>query len=497
MPATNRHIRTERHVIYKVNRRMVIFTLGQIELLEAVLLLLPALTALIYKEKCLWAILITAGVCGVLGGLFMLVGRPKNRVIYAKEGFVIVALAWIVMSALGAVPFVLSGEIPNYIDAFFETVSGFTTTGASILTNVEAMSHGLLFWRSFTHWIGGMGVLVFIMAIVPNVSERSIHIIRAEMPGPIVGKLVPRIKDTAKILYLIYICMTAVEIILLVAGKMPLFDSLIHTFGTAGTGGFGMKADSIASYSPYIQWVITVFMLLFGVNFNLYYLMLIRRFRAAFKSTELWTYLGIVAASIGLIAVNIYKIYGTAAETVRQSAFQVVSVITTTGYATSDFNMWPGFSKSILLVLMFIGACASSTGGGLKVSRLIIIIKMGRNELRHLLHPKSVTTVRFEGKQLDAATLHNTGNFFILYVLTMFIIFLAVSFDKFDMETNISAVASCFNNVGPAFGAAGPASSYAGFSSVSKIVLSLAMLFGRLELFPMLLLFAPSTWSRK
>ena len=480
-----------------MNRRMVIFTLGQMVLLEAVLLLLPILVSALYGEACIKALALTAGGCVLAGALLMLAGRTKNRVIYAKEGFLIVSLAWISLSALGALPFFISGEIPNYIDAFFETVSGFTTTGASILTNLEKMSRGLLFWRSFTHWVGGMGVLVFIMAIVPNVSERSIHIIRAEMPGPIVGKLVPRVKDTAKILYLIYIGLTVLEIILLVAGKMPLYDSIVHTFGTAGTGGFGIKGDSIASYSPYLQWVITVFMLLFGINFNVFYLLLARRFRAATKSTEVWTYLAIVGVSVAAIAVNIRHMYATIAETVRLSAFQVASIITTTGYSTCDFNLWPGFSKSVLLVLMFIGACAGSTGGGLKVSRLMILVKMGRNELRHLIHPRSVTTVKLEGKQLDAATLHNVANYFILYMLAFFSLFLAVSLDRFDIETDFSAVAACFNNIGPGFGAVGPAASYAAYSPLSKIVLSLAMLLGRLEIFPVILMFVPSTWTKK
>lgn len=480
-----------------MNRKMVFFTLGQMILLQAALMILPLAVSAVYGEECFKYFLMTIGICIIMGMIPVLLCRTKNRVIYAKEGFVIVALTWLALSALGALPFWLSREIPSYTDAFFETVSGFTTTGASILTNVESMSRGLLFWRSFTHWIGGMGVLVFIMAIVPDVSERSIHIIRAEMPGPIVGKLVPRIKDTAKILYLIYLTMSAVEVIMLLAGGMSPFDSLVHTFGTAGTGGFGIRSDSIAGYSSYIQWVIAVFMLLFGINFNLYYLIIIRKYKAVFKSTELWAYLAIVAVSITAIAVNIYPMYDSIGESIRQSSFQVSSIITTTGYSTCDFNMWPGLSKSILLVLMFIGACAGSTGGGLKISRLVILVKMVRNELIHLLHPRSVNVVKFEGKRLDGTTLHNVSNYFALYIISFFVIFLFVSADGYNIETNFSAVAACFNNIGPGFGAVGPAASYAGYSVMSKIVLSLAMLLGRLELFPLLLAFAPSTWTKR
>lgn len=480
-----------------MNRKMVFYTLGQMELLCAILLLLPLAVSFVYGEKCAADFGITIGICSVIGAVTMLLARTKKRVVYAKEGFVIVALTWLALSLLGALPFWLSGEIPSYVDAFFETVSGFTTTGASILDNVEAMSRGLLFWRSFTHWIGGMGVIVFVMAIVSNVSERSIHIMRAEMPGPVVGKLVPRIKDTAKILYLIYMVMSAVEVIMLLAGGMPLFDSVVHTFGTAGTGGFGIKADSIASYSPYIQWVITVFMALFGINFNLYYLILIRKYRAVVRSTELWTYLALIIASIAVIAVNIFPMYDSVGESVRQSAFQVSSIITTTGYSTCDFNMWPELSKAVLLVLMFIGACAGSTGGGLKVSRLVILAKMVKNELRHLLHPRSVNVVKFEGKKLDSDTLHNVSNYFTLYIVGFFTIFIIVSADKFNFETNFSAVAACYNNIGPGFGAVGPAASYSGYSVFSKLVLSLSMLLGRLELFPLLLAFAPSTWTKR
>ena len=480
-----------------MNRRMIFYVIGQIINIEAALLLLPAAVSLYYKEGCLTAFLITAGIALAFGLTLTLTSCPGNHLIYAKDGFVIVTLAWLAMSAIGALPFVISGEIPNYIDAFFETVSGFTTTGASVLTNVEKMSQGLLFWRSFTHWIGGMGVLVFVMAIIPNISDRSIHIIRAEMPGPIVGKLVPKLKNTAKILYLIYIVMTVLEVVFLLCGGMPLYDSVVHAFGTAGTGGFGIKASSIAGYSPYLQWVIAIFMLLFGINFNIYYLVLIRRFRSVFRSTEMWSYIGPVVLSVAAITVNIYPVSQSFSEALRLSAFQVSSVITTTGYATADFNLWPEMSKGILLFLMFIGGCAGSTAGGLKVSRVVILLKMIRRELNRMLHPRSVSVVKFEGKQVDEATLNSVSIYFVLYIICFCVIFFVLCFEPFDFATNFSATAACFNNVGPGFGAVGPAASYQGYSALSKTVLSIAMLLGRLEIFPLLLAFSPSTWAKK
>ena len=396
---------------------MILNTVGLMLKVEAALLLLPAIAALIYAESCLWSILISAAISLAAGFALTLLSKPKTQVIYAREGFITVALAWVAVSAVGALPFYLSREIPSYIDAFFETVSGFTTTGASILANVEIMSRGLLFWRSFTHWVGGMGVLVFVMALVPSVTDRSIHIMRAEMPGPVVGKLMPRARDTASILYKIYVGMTLAQIVLMWIGGMPLYESIVHAFGTAGTGGFGVKADSIAGYSPYLQWVITVFMLLFGINFNLYYLLLIRRFRAAAQSSECWYYLGIVGVCIALITVNILPMYENFREALRLSAFQVASIVTTTGYATADFNLWPQFSKAILLLLMIMGACAGSTGGGLKVSRAVMLFKMVGKEIRHLLHPRSVNSVRFEGKHVDGATLKSVSSYFAIYII--------------------------------------------------------------------------------
>ena len=480
-----------------MNRRMVLYVVGTVIKIEAALMLLPLITSLIYKESCVSSILASIGIALVAGFALTLIFKPGSKVIYAKEGFVIVSLAWLALSAVGALPFYISGEIPSYIDAFFETVSGFTTTGASILTDVESMSKGLLFWRSFTHWIGGMGVLVFIMAILPSVSDRSIHLLRAEAPGPIVGKIVPKIKQTARILYIIYIALTFLEMLFLLAGGMPLYDSIVHAVGTAGTGGFGIKADSLGSYSPYIQWVVTIFMLLFGVNFNLYYFILIKKFRSAIRNEELMTYGAIVLFSIAAICVNIAPLYETVAESLRHSAFQVAAVISTTGFATVDFNQWPGLSKTILLILMFIGGCAGSTAGGFKVSRIVLLLKNIKRELQKLLHPRAVAAVRLDGKRIDEKTIGSLGAYLAIYALFLCVVVFLLGLDKFDLETNISVAASCVNNIGPGFGAAGPMDGYAMFSPFSKVILSLTMLLGRLEIFPLIITFSPSTWVKK
>ncbi len=481
-----------------MNYRMVSYTVGRIMQLEAVLFVLPLTVSIIYGERTgAVAFLISAAVALAAGLLLTYVIGKNNKLIFAREGFAIVALAWLAMSVVGALPFVISGEIPSFADAFFETVSGFTTTGASILTDVEALSHGMLFWRSFTHWLGGMGVLVFIMAIFPQESGRSIHIMRAEMPGPIVGKLVPRIKDTAKILYLIYIALTAIEVVFLLCGGMSLFESLVHSFGTAGTGGFGIKADSIGSYSLYLQWVITIFMLIFGVNFNLYYLILVKQFKTALKSEELWTYIIIVILSGAAITLNISSMYGSIGESVKHAFFQVASIITTTGYSTTDFNLWPCFSKSILFILMFIGGCAGSTAGGIKLSRFIIAVKSFFRDIRKMLHPSAVSSIKFEGKKVDDKTRHGVSTYFSLYFIIFLIIFLLISFEPFGFETNLTAVSACFNNIGPGFGAVGPMAGFAAYSVPAKILLSFAMLMGRLEIFPLLILLAPSFWKRK
>ncbi len=480
-----------------MNRRMVLNTVGHIILAEAALLLLPAIVSLIYMEKCLWAFLITIGIALALGLILKFTTRPDNKVIYAKEGFVIVTYAWVMMSAIGALPFMISGEITNFADAFFETVSGFTTTGASILTDVEALSKGLLFWRSFTHWIGGMGVIVFVMAIIPNITDRSMHIMKAEVPGPSVDKLVPKARDSAKILYMIYMAMTVIMFLMLVFGGMPVFDSAVHALGTAGTGGFGIKANSVAGYSPYSQWVITVFMLLFSVNFNLYYLLLIRKFRSILKSTELWFFLGLVAVSIGIITADIYPMYSSLSETLRVSSFQVASIISTTGYSTTDFNTWSSLSKAIILMLMVVGGCAGSTAGGLKNSRVVMLLKTVYREFKKLLHPRSVRAVSMEGKRVDEHILNGVTSYFAIYAICIVVIFIILSIEPFDLETNLSATLTCFNNVGPGLGGVGPAASFANYTSFSKILLSFAMLMGRLEIFPLILGLNPLVWKKR
>lgn len=480
-----------------MNKRMVFHIIGRILQVESILLLFPLITAAIYAEqKILQSYLLVSVVTFLLGtGLTVLI-KPKSRVIYAKEGFAVVSLAWIALSAIGATPFVLTGEIPSYIDAFFETVSGFTTTGSTILKDVEAMSHGSLFWRSFTHWIGGMGFLVFVMAIIPNISDRSMHLLKAEVPGPTVGKIVPRIKDTSKILYIIYGALTLIEIIMLFAGGMPLFDSILHSFGTAGTGGFGIKGDSIASYTPYCQWVIAVFMLLFGVNFNLFYLLLIKRFFTAIKSSELWCYISIIAVSTGIIVINTLNMYEKLSDCIRHSFFQVSAIITTTGYMTYDFDLWPNLSKTILLLLMFLGACAGSTGGGLKISRVMLLFKMIGREIKKLVHPRSVSVVKFEGKTVEEKTLSSVSSYFAIYIVCILLVFLLISFEPFGMESNFSAAVSCFNNIGPGFDAVGPTLNFADYSAFSKLVLSAAMLLGRLEIFPLIIAFSSFVHKR-
>lgn len=480
-----------------MNRRMVLYMVGQMVKVEAALMVLPLLISVLYHNDCVYSFLISIAIALVFGFLLTIVFKPSNHIIYAKEGFVIVALSWLTLSLIGALPFTISGEIPNYIDAFFETVSGFTTTGASIVNDVEKLSRGILFWRSFTHWVGGMGVLVFIMAIIPTTTDRSMHILKAEVPGPMVGKLVPRLKDTAKILYLIYIAMTLLEFTLLLCGGMPWFDSAIHSFGTAGTGGFSLKNSSLAGYNPYLQWVITIFMLLFSLNFNLYYLLILRKFRSVFKSGEMWCFFGIYACAVVLVTANVYPLYHNASTALRQAAFQSASIISTTGFSTTDFNLWPGLSKAILLLLMFIGGCAGSTAGGLKSARIVLIVKIIKRELKRMLHPRSVENIRLEGKKVDNLTLNGVTTYFALYAVCFVLVFFVLSFEDFSIETNISATAACFNNIGPGLGAVGPASNYFAYSAISKIALSLAMLLGRLEIYPILISLTPSTWAKK
>lgn len=473
---------------------MIGYVISRILWTEAALLLLPALVALLYQEALL-PFLIPILILAVLG--LLLGRRPRQTALYARDGFAVVALAWVGMSAFGALPFVLAGDIPNYIDAFFETVSGFTTTGASILTAVEPLSRGGLFWRSFTHWVGGMGVLVFVMAVLPMTDGHGMHLLRAEMPGPSVGKLVSRMSDTAKILYGIYLVMTLIEIVLLVLGRMPLFDACIHAFGSAGTGGFSNRNLSVGAYdSAYCDVVIGIFMLLFGVNFNLYYFLLIRRFRDFFRSEELRAYLLIVGAAVLAIAADILHIYGSLLESLRYSFFQVSSIITTTGFATADFNLWPTFSKSILVVLMFIGACAGSTGGGIKVARIVMLAKSAWSDMRKMLHPNAVSTTRFEGKALSDAQVRSVHVFLTVYLLVFTVSFLLLSLEQFDIVTTFTALTACINNIGPGLEMVGPTGNFSQFSWASKLLLSFNMLVGRLEIFPMLLLFAPSIWTR-
>ena len=477
---------------------MVIYMTGKILSVLALLFSLPLVCSVIYSEKtAALSILASAGISLILGSVLILISHPKDKTVFAREGFAIVTLAWISVSIVGALPFVISREIPSFVNAFFETVSGFTTTGATVLSGgaIEGMSKGLLFWRSFTHWIGGMGVLVFVMAILPTDSGRSIHIMRAEVPGPTMGKLVPKLKETAKILYLIYIVLTVLMTGFLLAGGMDLFESLVHAFGTAGTGGFGIKADSIASYSPYIQWVIAIFMTIFGINFNLFYLILVKKFTSAIKSSELWCYLAIIGASTLFICAGITDKFFSFGDAFRHSFFQISSIITTTGYTTTDITTWPEILKMIILTLMFIGGCAGSTAGGLKVSRVMLLVKTVRRDLKKMLHPRSVGVVKHEGKTVDTSTVNNVSVYLIVYFLIFFALLLVISLEPFGFETAFSSVASCFNNVGPAFGAA--AASYGDFSILSKLCLSFAMLFGRLEIFPLLLAFSPSTWKRK
>ena len=421
---------------------------------------------------------------------------PKKKNIYAREGFVIVALSWILVSAFSAIPYVLSGEIPRYVDAFFEMVSGFTTTGSSILTNIEGMSHTGLFWRSFTHWIGGMGVLVFILCLLPLTGGYHMNLMKAESPGPSVSKLVPKVQSTAKILYTIYILMTVVEMVFLLLGGMPLFDTLCLSFGTAGTGGFGIKNDSIASYSTYNQIVITVFMILFGVNFNAYYLLLSKKVMQAAKNEEVRYYLGIIGLAIVAIAVNTRDMFTSFGRAFQQAAFQVGSIITTTGYATTDFNVWPVFSKTILVILMFVGACAGSTGGGIKVSRLLILCKSARKELQLYLHPNAVKKIKMDEKAIPHEVVRATNMFLFVYIMIFVTSLLVISLDNLDMISNFTAITATLNNIGPGLGAVGPTGNFGCYSYISKLVMIFDMLAGRLEVFPLLLLFKRDTWRK-
>lgn len=484
-----------------MNVKSISRTVGLILLITGIFQVFPLLIAVIdHEPRNILAYIESLCLILLVGSALLLFSRGGNRMFSAQEGFAATGLSWIFMSAFGALPFFLSGQIPSYVDAFFEMVSGFTTTGASILTDVEALSRCNLFWRSFSHWLGGMGVLVFLLAVVPGARKNGgtgIYLMRAESPGPSVDKLTPHLRQTAMILYGIYILLTALCIVCLLLGGMPVFDSFCIAFGTAGTGGFAIKNSSMGGYSYFLQTVVTVFMFLFGVNFSLYYMLLLRKFKAVFKNEELRLYFGIAAGSIVLIAINIGRMYNTVYESVHHAAFQVVSIMTTTGYGTVDFEQWPAFSKAILLSLMFIGASAGSTGGGLKVSRVLLLMKSIRRTIRKALHPRRVQPVYMDGRAVSEEVCDNVNAYLAIYCVILVLSFAIISVDGFSIGTNFSAVASCFNNIGPGFELVGATQNFSIYSDLSKIILSLDMLLGRLEIFPLLLLLSPDTWSRR
>ena len=479
-----------------MNKRVIVYVLGAVLLIEAALMLLPLLVAVIYREKNGWYFLRVLLGAAVLGALALGLGGRKRSAMYAKEGLIAVALSWIVLSLVGALPFTLSGQIPFYLDAVFEMISGFTTTGSSILPAVESLDRCMLFWRSLSHWIGGMGILVFMLAIVRMDGGQAIHLLRAESPGPTVSKMVPRMVDSSKILYGIYFGLTVVQILLYLAGGEPLFDSLCNAFGTAGTGGFAIRNDSFASYSAYTQTVTTIFMALFGVNFNVYFFLLMKKYAMAWRNTEVRAYFAIIAGSTLIITLNILGMFPTAFDAFHHAFFAVSSVITTTGFSTTDFDLWPQLSRCILVLLMIVGACAGSTGGGVKVSRLVILCKALGSELRKLLHPRSVRVLTVDGKPVSRETVQGVQSYMTLYFLVTLVSVLLVALDNLDFVTTFTAVLATLNNIGPGLGLVGPTGCFAAFSPLAKIVLTADMLFGRLELFPMLILLMPSTWRK-
>ena len=478
-----------------MNTSIVRYILGHVLKLEGLFLLLPCLCAVIYQEQEGWFFLLTAGLCILIGSI-MSWKKPGDTVLYLKEGCVATSLSWIILSLFGCLPFFLSGEIPNFTDALFETVSGFTTTGTSILSDVEALAHCSLLWRSFTHWIGGMGVLVFLLAVVPLGGGSNFNLMRAESPGPSVGKLVPKLRYTARLLYIIYFGLTIIEIILLLLGKMPIFDAICTSIGTAGTGGFGIKNSSIGGYSVYIQWVVTIFMILFGVNFNAYYLLLFGEVKKAFCMEEVRYYFLIIASSILIIFINILDMTKGIFDALTQASFQVASIITTTGFSTTDFDLWPQTSKVVIVCLMFVGACAGSTGGGIKVSRFMILFKTIRKELNSYIHPKNVKKISMEGKTIDHEVVRSVNVYFITFVCIFVISVFLLSFEEQnDLITTFTAVSATLNNIGPGLALAGPTQNFGFFSSFSKYVFIFDMLAGRLELFPLLILFHPGLWK--
>ena len=478
-----------------MNYKMIRFVISWVLKVEGMLMLLPALVGAMYQEKTGFAYLIWGLLC-IAAGLILCFRKPSNMEIYSRDGFVCVSLSWVVLGVFGAVPFVITGEIPFYINALFEIVSGFTTTGASILSDVEALSHASLFWRSFSHWIGGMGVLVFLLSVLPMVGGSHMNLMKAESPGPIVSRLVPKVQMTAKLLYQIYLGMTILEAVILILGKMPIFDAITITVGTAGTGGFAIRNDSLASYTAFQKNVVTVFMILFGVNFNFYFFLLMRKIGQAFKMQEVRAYFLIIASAVGIITVNTVSLCGNALQAFQDAAFQVGSVITTTGYATVDFDKWPQLSRTIMVLLMFIGACAGSTGGGIKVSRVLILLKSVKKELKQYLHPSAVEKIKMDGKIVEHEVVRSTNVFMVAYVLIFAVSVLLISLDEYDLVTNFTAVAATFNNIGPGLALVGPTGNFGFFSNFSKVVLIFDMLAGRLEIFPLLLLFSRETWKR-
>jgi len=474
---------------------MIIYILGWVLKIEGLFLLPPCIVALIYREKSGYAFLITMAICLVIG-FTVTRKKPRNTAFFSREGFTSVSLSWIILSIFGTFPYMISGEIPSFGDALFESISGFTTTGASVLSDVEALSHCCLFWRSFTQWIGGMGVLVFILAILPLRGGTHVYLMRAESPGPSVSKLVPKLKSTAMILYGIYVAITIIEVIFLLLGGMPLFDALTISLSTAGTGGFAIKNNSIGSYSTYLQVVITVFMILCGMNFNAFYFLITKRFKNAFRMEEVRAYLGIILVATGIIAFNIRGLFPSIFTAIQQAAFQVSSTITTTAYITTDFNTWPEMSRTILITLMFIGACAGSTGGGIKISRLVILVKTIKKEIIGIIHPRSIRKIKMDGHPVEHEVVRATNVFFIAYMLIFAASLLLLSVDGFDFITNFTAVTASLNNIGPGMELVGPTGNYSIFSGLPKFVLMADMLIGRLEIFPMLVLFSPRTWTR-
>ena len=483
-----------------MNMKMMGRFIAQIVAIEAVFMLPALAISLGYGEwPAVQAFLVTLAIMLALAGGMYLLCRRAGRLFGAKEGLVCVALSWMVMSLLGALPFVLSGQVAHYIDALFEIVSGFTTTGSSVIADVEGLYKGLLYWRSFSHWIGGMGVLVFLLAVLPGRQESgfTMHLLRAESPGPDVGKLVPKMRQTALILYCIYVVLTVINVVLLLCGGMHWLAALCTAFGTAGTGGFGIYNDSLGSVSPYIQNVTTVFMFLFGINFSCYYLLLLGKLKSVLKDEELRMYVGLAVACVIGLVLSIRPLYGTLEETIRHAAFQVSSIMTTTGYTTTDYDLWPSISKAILLLLMVVGACAGSTGGGLKCMRVLLLFKALRRNIRQILNPRKVLVVRSNDKVVDEKVLSNTNAYLAAYVIIIVVSTLILSLDGFSFETNLSAVLATFNNIGPGIGAVGPTCNFAGYSVLSKLTMIMGMLAGRLEIFPILVLFSRSTWKRK